>query len=406
MTTTTTAAASITFTVYADRLPDLRARLATINKRASKYGFKPAVLVVVREFVQSIKQSEFHDRIYYRMAEILLTGETPVIAGWTLAAVIKPAPGLAQNLICTFPGFDSDKIPAEFRTAKLCCAHCGTNRRRAETFLIWNETEGFKQIGRQCLGDYTGALSPQAAAWAATFPEKIRELGEDREYTGAGAVRHFPTESFLTRVSASIRNHGWVSRSQASAAGKNSTATTALIDLKLKNDDPDRLPLIEADTLNAESVRAWVAEQADRADLTTFDYNVFIAAGSDYVTADTAGFAAYAVVMFDKAMSNNIAANSAKGAASDYIGTIGGKITVNVTVKSVRKMANDYGPRGGMTFIYGFIDAAGNELIWWASSDQSVNVGDTLTLTAKVKKHDEYKGVRQTTITHGKITGG
>lgn len=389
-----------TYTVYAHRLPNLRARLAKINKRAAKYGFQPSVIAVLRSFMEEVKQSEFHEKIAYEMVEITITGETPVIAGWTLAAVISPLDGTPNNQICTFPGFTIE-IPADYRTTELRCSHCGTLRRRAVTFLLWNETEGFKQVGRNCLADYTGALSPQAAAFAATFPREIRDVCCDDEYTGACATPLYPAIAFLARVVASMRVDGWVSRTRAIETRTAATASIAFDDMRSPRNSPERLTLVEADATKAAAVAAWAKEQLNKAALPKFDYNVAVAASADYIGSSSAGFAAYAVVMFDKAISERAADNAPK--VSAYVGVVGGKVTAAVTVKSARTLANDYGRYGGVTFVYNFVDAAGNELVWWASSDQRLNAGDTLTITAKVKKHDTYKSIQQTTITHGKI---
>ena len=48
------------------------------------------------------------------------------------------------------------------------CDHCGFNRRRKQTYVLYEaETGELRQIGSTCLKDYTGAHNPERiAAWA------------------------------------------------------------------------------------------------------------------------------------------------------------------------------------------------------------------------------------------------
>ena len=86
---------------------------------------------------------------------------------------------------------------------------------------------------------------------------------------------------------------------------------------------------------------------------------------------------------------------------SEWIGEIGGKI-LNLKVQLVRKHA--FESRYGLTNIYGFQDESGNVLTWFSTTFQPYEVGDWMTIKcAAIKNHDEYKGVKQTTITRAKL---
>lgn len=70
-----------------------------------------------------------------------------------------------------------------------------------------------------------------------------------------------------------------------------------------------------------------------------------------------------------------------------------------VILKSVRGMETRY----GYTQLVKFEDANGNILQWWTAVEIKAEVGDQVLLTGSVKAHDEYKGVKSTTVTRCKI---
>ena len=70
-----------------------------------------------------------------------------------------------------------------------------------------------------------------------------------------------------------------------------------------------------------------------------------------------------------------------------------------VVLKSVRGMET----RFGWTQLVKFEDVNGNILQWWTAVEIKAEVGDQVLLTGTVKAHDEYKGVKSTTVTRCKI---
>ena len=70
-----------------------------------------------------------------------------------------------------------------------------------------------------------------------------------------------------------------------------------------------------------------------------------------------------------------------------------------VVLKSIRGMET----RFGWTQLVKFEDANGNILQWWTAVEIKAEVGDQVLLTGTVKAHDEYKGVKSTTVTRCKI---
>ena len=70
-----------------------------------------------------------------------------------------------------------------------------------------------------------------------------------------------------------------------------------------------------------------------------------------------------------------------------------------VVLKSVRGMET----RFGWTTLIKFEDDHGNILDWWTSTDVKAEVGDRVLLTGTVKSHNEYKGIKSTTVTRCRL---
>ena len=70
-----------------------------------------------------------------------------------------------------------------------------------------------------------------------------------------------------------------------------------------------------------------------------------------------------------------------------------------VVLKSVRGMET----RFGYTQLVKFEDNCGNILDWWTSTDIKAEVGDRVLLTGTVKSHNEYKGIKSTTVTRCRL---
>lgn len=70
-----------------------------------------------------------------------------------------------------------------------------------------------------------------------------------------------------------------------------------------------------------------------------------------------------------------------------------------VVLKFVRGMET----RFGWTTLIKFEDDHGNILDWWTSTDVKAEVGDRVLLTGTVKSHNEYKGIKSTTVTRCRL---
>ena len=98
-------------------------------------------------------------------------------------------------------------------------------------------------------------------------------------------------------------------------------------------------------------------------------------------------------------VAQKIAPEQEETTPSEWVGTVGDKITATVTF--VRKGWCDN--RFGGSNIYTFRDANGNQIVWFTSVLMDKEVGDTFNIKATVKAHNEYKGKKNTVISRAKI---
>jgi hypothetical protein len=91
-----------------------------------------------------------------------------------------------------------------------------------------------------------------------------------------------------------------------------------------------------------------------------------------------------------------------KRASSNHIGTVGEKIACeNLTIKKIRGFETQF----GWSNVYNMEDEQGNVFVKFGTINkkflvkgQAIEEGAVLSFTADVKKHDEFNGVKQTTL--------
>lgn len=107
---------------------------------------------------------------------------------------------------------------------------------------------------------------------------------------------------------------------------------------------------------------------------------------------------------------DRLAAADKAAATSRHVGVIGERVKLDVVVKVSRCIhhADPSGWRGGIPdsnrYLLKMEDAAGNVVVWFTAN--GYKEGAQLTGSATVAKHDEYKGVAQTTVKNFRIKKG
>ena len=430
-----------TYIVPECNLEELEARIAKLNKRAVKLGVPAITVSKVPDHVRyEVSQLTVNgeQNLYWRKDitkvenpgdaflanaftptgramtyfAVTVTGVTPTLSGWDFIAVLEPLTtedGSVENLVQALPG---QECPKEFRSAIGRCDHCRIARKRNQTFVV-KSAETYKCVGRQCLKDFLGYHGDphKFAAWAESLAELsgMCSAAEDDEWLGGGSGRTheaWDLKRFLALTACRVRLFGWVSRGVArdSYGEKKATADVVLFLLSAPNqynrkeweEAWDVHTVSEADVTLAEVALEW-AKEIPEADRNDFLANVNLVARVGTASRKTAGVAAAIIIAYNKAMEREI--NRMKFASrpeSNWIGEKGKRIQVlKVTCDKVIMNEGQY----GITGIHKMTDEQGNDLVWFASGGEVIKAGETVTVSATVKDHGEYRERKQTVLT-------
>jgi hypothetical protein len=377
----------------------LEADFARLAKRATRLGVVAPVLTLDR--ANLIVTRAFADRedggtreVIRRYVPATIVGETPRLpGGWTLAAVLTRVED--GNVIASLVG----EVPVEYRTAPPVCDHCKLARARKDTFLVRSDAGEIRQIGRNCLSDFLGGVSPEDVLVAAELLASAlgaARAGEDEDYGGGSSYeRVFALDEFLAYVCMLVRTDGWCGRKEARERGeRGATADQVMRHMRPARGARDVLTPTAADRARAEAAIEWASEIEVTSD---FEHNLCLLARAGYVEPRHFGVAAYMPVAHDRMLQDAArAALPAPTGPSAHFGVVGVRAVYTLTVLALRGIEGEY----GLTTLVSFRDAAGNIAKWFCSGEapDGFDVGTSHTVKATVKKHGEFRGAAETTL--------
>lgn len=360
---------------------------------------------------------------------LTIEGETPKYAGWSFVATLQHLDG--ENIVRALPG---ETLPASYRSRGPVCDHCKAVRRRNDTYVVRHDDGRTMQVGSTCIADFLGSDEAGKIAAQAEILAFARALATDEGFEGFGSSSNDRTlAEYLPIVAWAVRTpgQGWTSRTKAKAEGGSATADRAwsyLTDARearkagVDVSDEDRATALAAeewaDTLSDSTVDA---ESGD------YLHNLRAVARTGLVQSRTAGLAASMVTAYQRAMGRERAKadRAARPSLDAYLGTIGEKVTFGLPAKVTKKglpakgaptvlsadpvtldFVAGFDTMYGYTTILKFRTSEGASVVWFASSTSigRADVGKSYTLAGTVKKHDEYKGTKQTTLTRCTVT--
>jgi hypothetical protein len=386
--------------VHSSKLYQVQTVVDKLNKRAKKLGLE-ALIVKVGE--KKVFEDEFFraDVCY----EVTITGESPVIRGWKLVAVLNHFPNKEtnkyENLIRVVPG---EHPPVSYRESSPFCDHCGINRFRKDTFVVQNvNTNEFKQVGSACVADFLGHKDPKALLEWAKFPK----IFEDH-FRGWGAPSDYYTEftvtAFLTKTAAVLRNSPWVSSQKARETGETATYSDVLEQFSSTLKPQNRIEIIEEDKLLADGAVAWILGLPE-AEIRKNDYlyNCRVIINTGIVNQKTYAITASIIPSYKRELVKNIERKQIK--PSNHFGAVGEKANLNVKFLYRNEYAKDRYSRydSEVGYIYRFVDDDGNIFIWFTGSLFNFEKDQPLKVRGTIKAHGEYKETKQTVLTRCKI---
>lgn len=376
------------YTIYANKVEEVRRKLEKIASKAEKYGcdFGYSIGEEHAEIVtaRSTDGITAYDVESFTVAavDITISGDSLICSnGWRVLAHIEHG---AQGNIVT--AFDCDPLP-EWYTLPAHCDHCKTNRNRNETYIVEHENGTRRQVGKSCLKDYTG-IFPGSAILFATVHDFLIDSGISYD-TAAQAERMYSTAQVIALAVDSIAARGYV-RSTEPGSTK-----AAIIEAMHKQTEPTAKAMEKA-----QAIVFWLSSLSD--DVIGLERDCKPLALSQYCKFSHFGRLAYMPIAYDKeqerkAKEEDRQATQNVEKVSEYVGKEGEKISFTADkAVLVTSWENGY----GYTYLYKFTNK-GNVFVWFAS--RSVNVSDGATITGTIKTHNTREGVKQTILTRCKI---
>lgn len=411
------------FKIHEGRLAWFQSKMAKLAKRAARIGVPaPTYVLGAAELVEETHREEAGEDpltgrpvyteypVYTRYYPVEISGEAPKYAGWVFAATLQTLAG-GEVLV---RGFGETPLPVRFRAQETStdCEHCNVSRRRNETFVLLHDTGAYKQVGRQCLKDFLGHADPERLAAQAEFLSEAMGLGEGCG-SGSGGETVLALDYFLGFVAAAMNAFGWCSRTKAREQQRQATADAAMEHAApskslLRDPKWKRLAVTDADKVRAEVALDWAEDLTD-AEVEGSDYlhNIRAIARAKLVEHRTAGYAASIIIACEKAQDRVREAKARP--TSNYVGIIGERQLFTVKLERVLEITTDY----GVSYLHFFTDADGNEIKWFGSNRlyrwpgmhqaDKVQEGDCVVVKATVKKHEEYKGRKQTVVNRAEV---
>lgn len=411
------------FDIPRDRVGAARALLAKLTRKADKLGVPPVQWTEGEEFSKSKVDEESGATIVRWYTPFVVRDPEARIGldGWQFAATIdhgKDDDGKPLNLVLSSPTFGRN-LPKHYRTDGPTCDHCKVNRRRNQTFVVQNNAEGYKRVGRACLQDFLGDVTAAHVLGIQAILREIQSSLSDWESEGAegssggGSLGEwaFGVTRVLAEAASVIRQLGWRSRREARQNGTEATADTVWTNLtwhlaKRRGTPPARPTA--ADEVVAEQAKAW-AEAIDPDTDSDYLSNVRVAVGRGLIGTRELGLAVSAVPAWQKEEGKKLLETDKP---SEWIGTIGVRfggakkgspLMLQVQILDVSAFSGEFGPaskvkgrtvEGNDVFFYGPV--AEGEFQW-------LRPGAWAFLTGTVTKHTQLQGRKSTTLNKVKL---
>ena len=384
-------------TISENGMTDFTKQMSKLTKRAEKLGLDAVGFRVLSDEIVERKNSMTGVVIGIRMFQVEIFGVSPKLAGWTFIAKIEH--GENGNIVLSM---SEDTNIDLYRTMQNKCDHCGVSRYRVNTYIIKNDGGEYKQVGSTCLVDFMGHKNAEKIAefysseWFTTSSEE--DIDDDFSMGGvSGGKFSLPTKYYVAWVIRAIEKFGWTSTGNASHY--HPATKYVAMDMMF---DGEYDKMTEQEVENAQALIEKSVEILEgKNKLSDYEWNLLTLIKRDYIKYNHIGFVASVVGFYNRAISFVVELKKEGKLESNYVGEVGGKINnVAVTVIYTNSFDTDY----GVSYLYKFVDIAGNQITWFASKNQHLEIGeDVLIEVATVKKQDIYNGEKFTMITRAKI---
>lgn len=417
---------TVTYVIPAENRTAVEEKLAKMNRKAEKLGTSPISVSFSHDHVERWQEWDGHPASTpiehareWLKAEV--SGAVATLSGYYFRATLHHT--TEGNIVASVPGYE---VPREYRNAPSACHHCKTTRRRNATYLVESK-DGLMQVGQNCVQDFFGGNDPHRMAKWAEMLGAFNSWFLQQEEPGMGGRRERACGlmTFLAQNAAVIRLDGWVSKKVASEREMPATVGTtwealdgfAFLEPRFRRQQQEKYKITEEDKARAEEVYNWAkatfaAEGAEPENDYLHNLSVIVKAG--LVSPRTGGLAASMEAAWKRATQPKPEYATKDGSPSAFVGTVGERLRgVKVTLLGSHELPpTEWGTR----MLIRLADDAGNVFVWFTGGDglhgqwdfgngdvRELVDGDTLYMTATVKKHKEFGNVKQTEVSRAQL---
>lgn len=312
-----------------------------------------------------------------------------------------------ENIIRGVPGKSEEHELKMYRHYAPSCEHCHKERKRKNTYILRYKGE-LRQIGSKCLLDYTKNLSWKVFAELA---EIMIEVGEECEESSNSygsiwvdwnwqSTKMIDIRDYLAWVNMSIRKNGWLSKGNAYKFEKTATAVDAINEMNAyrKGEKWASSPN-EKDYERVETVLTWIRkfteEEVEKEN--DYFYNLYTTCKHNYLRYQHHGIVASVIDAYRRKCEDTTP--YVPKTVSQYVGNVGDKITVTLKVTKETEIEGQF----GWYTRYRLWDETNHNVFVYEGSNLTLEVGETYTITGKVKKQDEVYNIKQTYLKNCKI---
>ena len=381
----------------------LREKIARVQRKCTRYGCTFNYAETGEEF-RTVKGADGEQEVQ-RYITVDASG-VAVLNGWRFVATLEHTS--TGNVVRSVEG--APEVPARYYTCSPYCEHCKVDRWRKSSFIVQNVSTGeFKQVGKNCLADFTGGMSAETVAqW-----ESLRHLMEESEQPAPGAhvAQYYDVEQVLCYFIECTNKFGYIRRGSSSTSTAQAGADFWLYDHARSRLGKQAYAVGEkmhsvnftADTAkNREEARQCIEwAVCHEQDESNFMHNLAVICRDQYTKASSFGYLACLPHSRRKALQieQERAVRSAhEKAHSEHVGKVGDRVLVDV--ESVDVLAS-WDTEYGRTYLLKITDKHGNVYTWKTGSP--ILDGEAKRIKGTVKEHSEYNGVKQTVLTRCRV---
>ena len=390
--------------------------LSKLNKKAAKFGLQeitvgePVTVDYVR--VSCIdafgdlsskfrirKDTDSHFEPSYQFLHIDVQGPLVKLGDWTTIAYIENIGD--HNVVSVFnTEHNHDGKALQVAKEKIVCEHCNINRPRKHSFLLMDGDGTYKQVGTTCLKDHTGH-DPAAALFLAKLHTVLKnELGDPFGGDSTSLQPVYNVKHVLAIAHYIVEKQGYVSRATADIKNVSATADDVgyVLSHGFTNADDEKLRNAYEQLLNKASIS--IEKFLQRAPENAFIMNTQNILSAEFVAAKHLG---YVVAVIGAELADERKNEQQESASkSNYVGTVGEKITFVGKLVKITPYQNMY----GTGYFVHFVDENGNRFVWATSTDMhdaKKQIDKAFKIACTIKKHDAFNGINQTYVIRAKL---